>query len=305
MMLKNQSIMASFMTASVAKKKGGRGTRKRMHSTFSQFERIANAGRWGMVTPASITHKQAKKFVAHRIEEGISPRGIQSEVSAIRRAMEGVGRHLDVINLFTSESLGVPPVSRSGTGIAITTETYEASLISADVPTAALMRLQCDLGLRLNEAIECKDSLKRWEKSVRNNEKSIYLDDGSKGGRPRDIRVLAPNFSNAYGAIVAALAVTNGGKNFPIAANNGETAARIYSRNLAKLGIKGEESSHSMRRRFACNQYTWYRQDGFNNLEALKLVSEDLGHGDDDDRGRWVWNNYIQNSIGEDENEAG
>jgi hypothetical protein len=302
MMLKNQSITASFMTASVAKKKGGGRTRKRMHSTFNQFERIAKAGRWGHVTPASLTHKQAKNYVAERIKEGIDARSIQSEVSAIRRAMEGAGRHLDVIHLFTSESLGVPPAPRSGTGIAISIETYEGALASADEATAALMRLQLNLGLRLNEAIECKDSLKDWEEALRSGASSIHLTDGSKGGLDRDITILAQNFSAAYAAIVAALAVTNGGKNFPIAASNGETAARIYSRNLAKLGIKGEESSHSMRRRFACNQYTWYRENGLDKKAALSCLSLDLGHGDR--RGRWVWNNYLKNSIQEDGNEA-
>lgn len=298
MMLKNQSITAGFMTYALAKKKGGRGTRDRMHSTFRQVERIAKAGRWGHISPASLTHKQLKNYVEERIKEGIGAHTIQSEVSAIRRAMEGAGRHLDVINLFTSESLGVPSASRSGTGIAISIETSEGALKSADAATAALMRLQLNLGLRINEAVECKDSLKDWEEALRNGDSSIHLTGGSKGGRPRDISILAQNFSEAYGAIVAALAATNGGKNFPIAASNGETAARIYSRNLAKLGIKGKESSHSMRRSFACNQYLWYRQNGLDKKAALARLSLDLGHGDR--RGRWVWNNYLKNSLEED-----
>jgi Integrase/Phage integrase, N-terminal len=300
-MHRHQSITAKFMTAALAKKRGGRGTRERMHSTFKQVERIAKLLRWGAISPASITHRQLKNYVAQRLTERISAHSIQTEISAIRRAIDGAGRHLDVLHLFTSESLGVPAVSRKGNGIAMSDATYEAALASAGPGTIALMYLQRDLGLRINECIECKDSLPHWETALRHGATHVHLMHGSKGGRPRDISILPQNAEAAYRAVVAALAVTNGGKNYPVDAKNGKHAARVYSQNLAAVGIKGEESSHSMRRRFACNQYGWYGELGYSRESALARLSMDLGHGDG--RGRWVYNNYLRNSIQEEPDE--
>jgi site-specific recombinase XerC len=301
-MEKPQSPTAKFMNDALKKKHGARGTRQRMHSTYKQLERIAKEGKWGPISPKSITHKQVAIYVAKRIEEGISAHSIQTEVSAIRRAMEGAGRHIDAVNLFTSVSLGVPPVSRKGDGIPISETTYLSALERADRSTAALMRLQHDLGLRLNEAIEVAGTLSVWEKTLRAGATHVHLLHGSKGGRPRYISILPQNFDTAYRAIVTALALTNGGRNFPIQANNGRHAARLYSQKMAELGIKNEESSHSMRRRFACNQYEWYLQNGLTSKEALARLSMDLGHGDG--RGRWVHNNYVRNGIDAEKDRA-
>jgi hypothetical protein len=295
-----KSPLAKFMDAALSKKRGARGTRERMHSTFKQLKRIAKEGKWGLIYPESITLKQMKTYVAKRIEEDISAHSIQTEVSAIRRAMEGAGRHLDAVNLFTSASLGVPAVSRKGNGIPISETTYLSALERADKATAALMRLQHDLGLRLNEAIEVAGTLAQWERTLRLGATHVHLLHGSKGGRPRDISILPQNFDAVYGAIVAALGTTKGGRHFPIQANNGRHAARLYSQKLAELEIKNEESSHSMRRRFACNQYAWYLQNGLVSKEAWARLSMDLGHGDG--RGRWVHNNYLRNGIEEENN---
>jgi site-specific recombinase XerC len=296
---RNRSIEAKFTDGFVAKKEGSRGTRQRAHSTFIQLAEMAEEQGWKGLSPQTITVKQAKRFVELRVKKGIKPKGIQTEVSAIRRAMKGVGRHLDVVNMFTSKALGVPMASRKGTGIAISDTVYETALEKAPVEIAALMRVQSSMGLRLNEVIECRDSLKEWVDVLGNGGHHVHVVEGTKGGKQRIVYIHPERHAAVHAAVLNLFIVTNGGKDFPIkTAKNGRAAARKYSQELANLGIKNEQSSHSMRRRFAVEQYFRYLKQGLDEKAALARLSQDLGHGDK--RGRWIWNNYLANSIHEE-----
>lgn len=287
------------MQAAIAKKKGGRATRDRMKSTFRQLSKIAKAGRWGNVTPATLTHKQLAKYVETRVEKGISAHSIQTEVSAIRRALDGVGRSIDVVKIFTSKSLGVPQCSRKGDGKAVDEGVYRQALQKADPVTLALMRLQKAVGMRINEVIECRDSLKSWNNVLSLGGSELRVSDGTKGGRVRTVHLQPEARSEAHAAVVAALAVTNGGrKHFFPAAKDGKAARGMYADNLENLGLKGENSSHSLRRSFAVRQYLAYVKTGYEHKAALARLSLDLGHGDG--RGRWVWNNYLRGTLGGD-----
>jgi site-specific recombinase XerC len=284
------------MQAAICKKKGGRATRDRMKSTFHQLAKIAKTGRWGDVSPASLTHKQLAKYVEIRVEKGISAHSIQTEVSSIRRALEGAGRHIDVVKIFTSESLGVPSCSRKGTGTAIDENVYQTALQNADAVTSAMMRLEKNIGLRINEVIECTGSLKSWDKVLQLGGVELTVSSGTKGGKVRSVHIHPQHREAVHAAVVAALAVTTGGKkHFFNDAKSGRAALDMYSKNLAALGVKGKNSSHSMRRAFAVKQYCAYLDAGYENKAALARLSLDLGHGDG--RGRWVWNNYISTTL--------
>jgi site-specific recombinase XerC len=290
------SVAAKFMTCSVAKKKGGTTTRTRMKSTFNQLQKIAKSERWNDVSPQNLTHKQFSKFIQIRMKKGLTAHSIQTDVSAIRRALEGAGRRLDCIKIFDSKSLGVPSFSRSGTGVAIDKNVYEKALEIADQKTASLMRLQRDLGLRMNEALAAKDSLLSWLSVLEKGGLDLRLTDGSKGGRPRTICIHKSQKEAVVLAIKEALIATENGKKYAILeAKNPVAARQIYTKKLAEIGLKNEYSSHSLRRAFACDQYHFYIEVGYSEKNALSLVSNDLGHGDG--RGRWVWNNYIKNSL--------
>lgn len=295
--IKNQSISARFMSASLVKKTGGTTTKMRNKSTFNQLQKIAKRERWGPdLSPQNLTHKQLKKFVDIRVKAGISAHSIQTDVSAIRRAMNGAGRHIDVIKIFDSKSLGVPSFSREGIGVKVDENVLKNALEKADQKTASLILLQRHLGLRMNEALHAKNSLKSWEKVLENGGKDLRLSDGSKGGRPRTISIFDDKREAVLHAIRENLKATENGKISAISeAKTLATARRYYSKNLAEIGLKNEFSSHSLRRSFACDQYKNYLEKGYTEKNALSLVSNDLGHGDG--RGRWVWNNYIKNSI--------
>jgi len=156
------------------------------------------------------------------------------------------------------------------------------------------------LGLRQNELVECRDSLVDWERALRIGGPSIELIAGAKGGRPRVIFILAEHRAAAYLAVVEMLAITDGGKGHPIReATSGGAAVDKFSKELAKIGIKGEYSCHSLRRRFALRQYRGYLYLGYQPRIALKRLALDLGHGEK--RGRWVLNNYLINALTEEE----
>lgn len=290
------SISARFMSASSTHKTGSTTTRVRNKSTFNQLQKIAKRERWGDISPQNFTPKQASKFVEIRIKQGISAHSIQTDLSAIRRALEGAGRHIDVLKLFDSKLLKVPSFSRSGNGIKVDENVLQKALENADQKTASLILLQRHLGLRLNEALHSKNSLLSWKKVLENGGKDLRLTDGSKGGRPRTICIFDDQKDAVLHAINQNLIATENGKIHALeGAKTLATAKRYYSKNLAEIGLKNEFSSHSLRRAFACDQFKRYLQKGYSKQNALSLVSNDLGHGDG--RGRWVWNNYIKNSI--------
>ncbi len=72
-------------------------------------------------------------------------------------------------------------------------------------------------------------------------------------------------------------------------------AVEQHSDRLVKLGLKGENSGHSLRRAFAMDQYKHYLATGCAEKAALSWTSNDLGHGDG--RGCWVYNNYLKASL--------
>lgn len=293
----NQSISARFMIASCVHKKGGTLTRVRNKSTFNTLQKIAIDQRWGRdLSPQNLTQKQLKKFIEIRIKNEVTPHAIQTDVSAIRRAMIGAGRHIDVVQLFDSKSLGVPSFSRSGNGIAVNENVLKNALEKADQKTASLILLQRHIGLRLNEALHAKHNLKSWLNILEKGGKDLRVTDGSKGGRPRTISIFESQREAVLNAIKQNLIATENAKTSAIPqAKSLESARRIYSRKLSKVGLENEYSSHSLRRAFACDQFKRYIEIGYSERNALSLVSNDLGHGDG--RGRWVWNNYIKNSI--------
>lgn len=294
---KNQSISARFMSASLVKKMGGTTTRTRNKSTFNQLQKIAKKERWGPdLSPQNMTHKQLKKFVEIRVKSGITAHSIQTDVSAIRRALEGAGRHIDVVKIFDSKSLCVPSFSRAGNGVKVDETLLKNALEKANQKVASLILLQRHLGLRMNEVLHAKNSLKSWKSVLENGGKDLRLTNGAKGGRPRTISIFDDEKEAVLQAINQNLIATQDGKfSAIVGAKTLATAKRYYTKNLAELGLKNEFSSHSLRRAFACDQYRRYLEKGYSEKNALSLVSNDLGHGDG--RGRWVWNNYIKNSI--------
>ncbi|TDK59279.1 integrase domain-containing protein [Sapientia aquatica] len=292
-----QSIQAMFMTSALSTKKGSTLTRVALHGTFVTLEHIASKGGWGpKFGPGNITQKQFKKYVEVRLSQGIQARTIQNEVSHIRRAIVGAGRSLDAHTIFSNDKLGVPKSTRIGHGIAIPIDRYLHAISLASATVAALMRLQYNMGLRMEEAIASKDSLKTWLSILKSGGSELTISAGTKGGKIRAVYIHPENREAVVIAIAAALGVTeNGRSHFYPNSKNDASAKTTYGKNLSELGLAGEASSHSMRRAFAVENFLLYLKQGWNAKAGLARVSQDLGHGDG--RGRWVWNNYIKHSL--------
>jgi hypothetical protein len=72
-------------------------------------------------------------------------------------------------------------------------------------------------------------------------------------------------------------------------------AVRACGRSALEAGFE----THGLRRAWAVEQFTRYVQEGQDKAQALKLLSNDLGHGDG--RGRWVMNNYLLGALNDRE----
>lgn len=289
------SIAAKFSQASHFKNRAGTLYKIRMQSTYKNLEMHAKASRWGKnVTPENITEKQIRGYVQGRIDAGIAARTIQNEISHLRRSLEGVGRsEFAKINCKNS-AIGVPGASRIGTGRVIDNQILASAREKSRYDTRALLDLQRCLGLRIREAVVSGVSLKIWLKSIENGNVILTVTDGTKGGRLRDVYIRPDNVEPLKNAISACLGVLSiQGK--LVESPSLKSAMETHSDRLARVGIKGASSSHSLRRAFAMDQFLFYQRQGHDEKKALSLTSRDLGHGDS--RGRWVFNNYLRATL--------
>ena len=290
---KNDSTEAKFMKSALANNRAATLTKTRMQTTYKALDTFAKKQRWGLVDPTSLTAKQWKGFVASRIDEGISARSIQNEMSHLRRALEGVGRVEFAQDVCSNKELGVPSASRIGAGKVVDPHVLQKALEGAPADTRALIELSRSLGLREREAIMSANSLPEWGRALAQGQ-PIIVRDGTKGGRARSVVVAPAGMERAIGAVRSAQVVLEHQKQL-VVSKSLKAAVEQHSDRMAKVGLKGENSGHSLRRAFAMDQYKHYLAAGCSQKIALSRTSNDLGHGDG--RGRWVFNNYIRNSL--------
>jgi len=169
----------------------------------------------------------------------------------------------------------------------------KSALERAPASTKALIELSRSLGLRIREAVLSGDSLREWNRNLAKGQ-PIIVRDGTKGGRARSVVIASGGLDRAQGAVKSALTVLREQKMLVVSVSL-KAALEQHSDRLARLGLKGENSCHSLRRAFAMDQYRHYLAVGYSNKVALSWTSNDLGHGEG--RGRWVFNNYIRNSL--------
>lgn len=291
--LPNDSNRAKFMKAALALRGAATLTKKKMGSTFDIFCYHAKKHRWGDFEPATLTFKQLNGYVAARLEAGIGPRSLQNEMSHIRRALEGVGRKDFAQKVCSNNQLQIPKGTRIGTGKVIVSEVLANALNDAPDNTKALIKLSRYLGLREREAVMSGDSINEWERALLQGQ-PITVRNGTKGGRIRDVFVIPGNREKALLAVQAAQIILQR-QEYLVVSKNLKAAVEQHSDRLAKLGLKGENSCHSLRRAFAMDQYNYYLAEGCSDKVALVRTANDLGHGKS--RGRWVYNNYLRATL--------
>lgn len=223
---------------------------------------------------------------------------IANKVSSVRALSQprGIARTKEN-GAFSSQDIGLEKRSRIGKKSPITDGLFNSAIESAlsmgEEGFAHAVRLERYLGLRGLEALMSTQALKIYATQAQVlmtvGSNSIHIQDGTKGGRPRDVAVIKQYASQTYEAIIAALnfAKSHGGFLIVGKAHGGLKAARLkYHRLAAKVGLTGEFSPHSLRYRYCTDKLIELRDAGYPRSEALAFASSCLGHGPS--RGRFV-----------------
>ncbi len=287
-----RSIEAKFMAAALYKG-AATTTKSRMKSTFNALFVHCKRGRYGEVSPSTLSEKQFIRFVESRIAAGITPRAIQNETSHIRRALIGA-RRADFAKKMSNAALGVPSGTRIGSGRATDEAVLASALERAAPDTRVWIELERYLGLRQTEVIESHKSIRQWEKAIARGDRFVDVREGTKGGRPRQVFIPDQHRERVLSAVRAGLAVLET-RQYMVDATTEQAAKQQMQDRFAALGLRGGDAGHSLRRAFAKDQFEHYMAEGYERRQALSLVSRDMGHGDG--RGRWVWNNYLKGSY--------
>ncbi|EAO1327134.1 integrase domain-containing protein, partial [Salmonella enterica] len=102
--------------------------------------------------------------------------------------------------------------------------------------------------------------------------------------RPRETVIL--DSDTVKKALDNALAVAESRNNRLIDKPDLKSAMDYWHNQVARIGLTGANSPHSLRYAWAQDAIRHYLAQGFSRKEALAMVAMDLGHGDG--RGRWV-----------------
>src|SRR5687767_9297236 len=146
--------------------------------------------------PEDVSPELLRLWVAYLVTFN-SSRTIQNKLCTVRRVLEVTGhKALAGSDALRSRALGVPPGSRDGRNVAITSKNYARTIKIARkldepglVPALQLQRL---IGLRRQEAVMAGPSLEIWESHLLLG-LPLPVRDGTKNKRPRDVEIPDPN----------------------------------------------------------------------------------------------------------------
>ncbi|MFC3394479.1 integrase domain-containing protein [Brenneria rubrifaciens] len=271
------------------------GSHKTVHDRLKIAERLVSHLLSLNIQIRTVQHLKAKHiecYIAGRLEQGITLRTLHNEMAAVRVILRTAGRaKLADAERLSNKALGLGGASRDGTRKAITPERYQvalATLQQKDAGLALTLQLARMMGLRSQEAVQCSQSLKTWAEALERGDEQLTVIFGTKGGRPRQTRVLDREALTQTVNQALAIAATRNGRliNKP----DLKSAINRWRSQTALAGLKGQYSPHSLRYAWAQDAMCYYQQQGFSNREASALVSMDLGHGDG--RGRYIQQIY-------------
>ncbi len=294
------SVLATWMQAALNQGKKSTRTREERHACFARLQAFAKERRFHDLAPASITRKQIGQYIAHLQQQGVSPRSLQNQLSHIRAAMRGAGMASKADSPeWSNASLGIAsrPGDRVGKHRAVTeseltaAQAHAGALGDRGVEFIVLSELQRCLGLRAQEAVQAAGSLAAWDRCLVRSS-PITVSEGAKGGRTRTAVVPEGLRERALAAVRAAqdLAQRHDGK--LVEASSLKAARDRYRHTCAACGLVGDVASHGLRYAWAQDRYRAYQREGFAPAEAVRRLSEDLGHGSG--RGRYVRMVYLR-----------
>ena len=127
-------------------------------------------------------------------------------------------------------------------------------------------------------------SLKTWKQALERGETRLTVVFGTKGHRPRE--TIIQDTGAVKKALENALAVAEQRNGRLIDRPSLQKAMNYWLKEIAKAGLTGIYTPHSLRYAWTQDAIRHYLVQGFSNQEALALTAMDLGHGDG--RGRYV-----------------
>ncbi|EAM1086499.1 DNA-binding protein [Salmonella enterica] len=227
-------------------------------------------------------------YIQARQAQEIGKRTLQNEMAALRGVLQQAGRkQVAEHSRLTNKSLGLAGASRNGTNRAITPEYYGKVLEAVrdkDAGLAVTLELARLMGLRSQEAVQCCQSLKTWKQALERGETRLTVVFGTKGHRPRE--TIIQDTGAVKKALENALSVAEQRNGRLIDRPCLQKAMNYWRKEIAKAGLTGIYTPHSLRYAWAQDALRHYLAQGFSHREALALTSMDLGHGDG--RGRYV-----------------
>ncbi|QKO12132.1 hypothetical protein HAT91_00447 [Dickeya solani] len=188
--------------------------------------------------------RHIESYVTERLSQRIAIRTLHNEMAALRTVFKQGGREkLAASDRLTNNALGLSGANRAGTKFAIPDERYQAVLLAAqqhDKGLACAIQLARLLGLRSQEAVQCASSLETWEKQLEHHQQTLTVVFGTKGGRPRETRII--NREAIQRAVKEALKVAEARNGRLIDKPDLKTAMNFWRTHTTRLGLTGHYS---------------------------------------------------------------
>jgi hypothetical protein len=150
-----------------------------------------------------------------------------------------------------------------------------------DEGVALIIQLMRFLGLRMQEALRCGESLQGWRDLILQGNRRLPVQSGAKNNRPRRTEVLEDHVDETLAVIQAALEFCRN-RNFELITGcrvDLESAKSRLRTLFTRLSMRAELASHSLRYMFAVEYANKELDKGTPPLNVLVALSDRLGHG--------------------------
>lgn len=129
-----------------------------------------------------------------------------------------------------------------------------------DAGLAASLQLARVMGLRGQEAVQCCQSLKTWDKQLEKGAERLSVVFGTKGGRPRMTQVI--DREAVHQAVKEALNIAGERDGHLIDKPDLKSAMDYWHNHLRDAVLTGEYSAHSLRYAWAQDAIRHYEEQG-------------------------------------------
>jgi len=265
---------------------GKRGSSKTWQQIESQCVRIA--AECQQVQPGAKVARAIRadtwRRVCERLRGMLKGRTVMNYTRTMRLIMRGCGHDRTAAD-FTNESVSLRGLSRRGTKVPITDDHLKVVLERCKSrrdehqrrALPVLIELMRLVGLRVQEVrmfhLSARPNLRKLE-----TESAVFVRDGTKGGRYRDVVLSSEVVPRVRALLQQALRIADQyGALWP--GENGRKAQQSLAEALRSVGLRGQFSPHSLRYRFAHDQIQQYKARDFDEGGAIRHVAMDLGHG--------------------------